>query len=255
MSLPNNGQVYTGAQSPISSGGDLNAQTFLVWSILARVRTMTMVKVMGVTNAGGISPVGFVDLMPLVNQVDGNGNAVAHGTIYHCPYFRLQGGANAIILDPEVGDIGWAGVADRDISSVVANKGQANPGSSRKFDMADAVYFGGMLNGTPTQYVAFSSAGISIVSPTKITLTAPSIVLQATETIGLTAGTEITNSAPAIEMDGQMTQGEGPQGGNASMQGPLAVTLDVTAAGVSVSGHEHTSEEPGSPTSPPIAGT
>jgi hypothetical protein len=211
---------------------------------------MQVCKVLSVTNDGGVAPVGFVSLQPMVNQLDGYGNAMPHGEIFNVPYFRLQGGANAIILDPQVGDIGWAGFADRDISSVKATKAQANPGSRRKFSMADAVYMGGILNGTPSQYVAFSSSGISIVSPTKISLSAPTIVLQATETIGLTAGTEITNSAPAIEIDGQMTQGEGPLGGNASMQGPLNVTQDVTAQGTSV--HTHTHPDPqGGNTGPP----
>jgi hypothetical protein len=246
-----NSQVgYRGTAEATDNGSDFNSNTFLVWSILARVRTMQVCKVLSVTNDGGVAPVGFVSLQPMVNQLDGYGNAMPHGEIFNVPYFRLQGGANAIILDPQVGDIGWAGFADRDISSVKATKAQANPGSRRKFSMADAVYMGGILNGTPSQYVAFSSSGISIVSPTKISLSAPTIVLQATETIGLTAGTEITNSAPAIEIDGQMTQGEGPLGGNASMQGPLNVTQDVTAQGTSV--HTHTHPDPqGGNTGPP----
>ncbi|MFL9904281.1 oxidoreductase [Paraburkholderia fungorum] len=244
----NNG--YNGIQTPNSAASDFNAQSFMVWSILARVRTMQLVKIVGVTNNGGVSPVGFVDLIPLVNQTDGAGNAEPHATIYHCPYFRLQGGDNAIIIDPQVHDIGWAGFADRDISSAVANKGQANPGSRRMFDMADAVYFGGMLNGAPTQYIAFSSSGIAITSPKQISLAAPTIVLQATQTIGLTAGTQITNSAPAVEIDGQLTQGEGPQGGNASMQGPLNVTQNVTAQGTSLHTHVH-SDPQGGTTGPP----
>ncbi|PVX61229.1 Gp138 family membrane-puncturing spike protein [Paraburkholderia unamae] len=246
---------YRGTAEATDNGSDYNANTFLVWSILARVRTMQVCKVMSVTNAGGVSPVGFLSLKPMVNQQDGYDNAVPHGEIFNVPYFRLQGGANAIILDPQVGDIGWAGFADRDISSVKATKAQANPGSKRMFSMADAVYFGGILNGTPNQYVAFSSSGISIVSPTQISMAAPNIVLQATEAIGLTAGTQITNSAPEVEVDGQMTQGEGPHGGNASMAGPLDVTNDVVAGGISLINHEHTSSSPGSPTSPPIAGT
>lgn len=231
---------YLGSAESTDNGSDYNANTFLVWSILARVRTMQPCKVMKVTNAGGVSPVGFVDLLPLVNQLDGYNNAVPHETIYNCPYFRLQGGTNAIILDPQVGDIGWAGFADRDISSVKATKAQANPGSKRKFSMSDAVYFGGMLNGTPNQYIAFSSSGISIVSPTQISMSAPTIVLQATETIGLTAGAQITNSAPQIELDGEITQGEGPQGGVANMAGPINVETDVVVAGKSVVNHFHT---------------
>lgn len=231
---------YLGTAESTDNGSDYNANTFLVWSILARVRTMQPCKVLSVTNAGGVSPVGFVSLQPLVNQLDGYGNAMPHGPLYNVPYFRLQGGSNAIILDPEVGDIGFAGIADRDISSVKATKAQANPGSRRQFSMADAVYFGGILNGTPTQYIAFSSGGISIVSPTQISMAAPKIVLQATETIGMTAGTEITNSAPQIELDGEITQGEGPQGGEANMAGPINVETDVIVAGKSVVNHFHT---------------
>lgn len=246
---------YLGKAGPTDNGSDYNANTFLVWSILARVRTMQPCKVLAVTNNGGVAPVGFVTLQPLVNQLDGYGNAVPHGPIYNVPYFRLQGGANAIIIDPQVGDIGFAGFADRDISSVKANKGQANPGSKRQFSMADAVYVGGILNGTPTQYVAFASSGIDIVSPVAIRMSAPTIALQATQTIGLTAGTQITNSSPKVEIDGQMTQGQGPNGGNATLQGPLNVTNDVVAGGISLDNHTHTSESPGTPTSPPIAGT
>jgi hypothetical protein len=241
---------YLGSAGPTDNGSDYNANTFLIWSILARVRTMQPCKVLAVTNNGGVAPVGFVTLQPLVNQLDGYGNATPHGPIYNVPYFRLQGGASAIIIDPQAGDIGFAGFADRDISSVKANKGQANPGSKRQFSMADAVYMGGILNGTPTQYVAFSSSGIDIVSPVAIRMAAPTIALQATETIGLTAGTQITNSAPTVEIDGQMAQGQGPNGGSAAMEGPLTVTNDVTAEGTSL--HTHTHPDPqGGNTGPP----
>lgn len=81
-------------------------------------------------------------------------------------------------------------------------------------------------------------------------MAAPSIVLQADNTIGLTAGSQITNSAPAVEIDGQMTQGEGPLGGNAAMQGPLAVVQDVTAQGTSVHMHTHPDAQGGNTGAP-----
>ncbi|NPT59113.1 oxidoreductase [Paraburkholderia elongata] len=234
---------YLGTADATSNGSDYNATTFLVWSILARVRTMQMVKVVKVTNAGGIAPVGFVDLLPLVNQLDGYNHAVPHGTIHQCPYFRLQGGANAIIIDPQVGDIGWAGFADRDISSVVANKGQANPGSKRMFSMADAVYFGGMLNGTPTQYIAFASGGITVVSPTKITLQAP--VIEAD------ASTSFSVNSPSIVLNGPVAQGGGSYAGNATYAGTLTVTVDTVIAGKSFIAHTHHENGAGSNTNPP----
>lgn len=243
---------YAGLAQPGDGVGQYGALLFLIRTVLLKeLRTVDLVRVVAVTNAGGLDPVGFVDVQPLVDQVDGVGNATPHGVLHHLPYFRLQGGADAVILDPKVGDIGMAAFASRDISSVKATKAQATPGSNRSFDMADGLYLGGMLNGTPAQYVRFSGEGIEIVSPTAIRLAAPNIVLQATEAIGLTAGTTITNSAPLVEVDGELTQGEGPQGGDASMHGPLNVETDVIANGTSLHTHTHTAQGANAVTTPP----
>lgn len=174
-SSPNNGLGFRGFQDPETASSPFNAHAFLVQTIVARIATATLVQVQSVTTNGDLAPVGFVDILPLVNQIDGAGNAFPHATIFHCPYLRLQGGANAIILDPQIGDIGIAIFADHDISSVIANSAQANPGSRRRFDMADGLYLGGVLNAAPTQYIRFSSAGIELVSPTQIKFTAPTI--------------------------------------------------------------------------------
>ncbi|WP_233234487.1 oxidoreductase [Bordetella sp. LUAb4] len=245
---------YTGLLAPGEGNSQLGALLFLVRSVLLKeVRTIDLVRVVSVTNSGGLEPVGYVDVQPLVNQVDGAGNAVPHGTVYHLPYFRLQGGDNAVILDPRVGDIGLAAYACRDISSVKATKGQANPGSARSFDMADGIYFGGVLNGVPKQYIRFGADGIDIVSPTSIRLSAPDIALQASKGITLSADADVKVSAASIELDGSLTQGAGPRGGAATMQGPLQVNADVNASGISLTGHTHAENGKGGQTNPPTS--
>jgi hypothetical protein len=166
---------YYGAARSADSLTDFGAVSFLVSQMLDGRNTATLVQVKAVTNQGGLSPVGMVDVLPLVNQLDGEGNAVPHQVVRRLPYFRLQGGANAVIIDPQIGDIGIAVFADRDISSVKAAKSQANPGSARRSNKADGLYIGGFLNGAPAQYVQFSATGISLVSPTKIQLQAPDV--------------------------------------------------------------------------------
>lgn len=109
---------------------EYNRIYFAISQAIAKVQTATLVQIMAVTNAGEVDPVGFVDIMPLVNQVDGNGNPTPHVTIYNIPYLRIQGGTNAIIIDPQVGDIGIAVFTSRDISKVKSTKAQANPGSA-----------------------------------------------------------------------------------------------------------------------------
>jgi hypothetical protein len=173
---------FAGSQDGQSDTSEFNVISFIVQQILGRANTATLVQVVAVTNAGGVSPVGFVDVHPLVNQITGAGAPQPHGTIYHIPYFRLQGGANAIILDPQVGDRGVAVFADHDISVVKATGAQANPGSRRRFDMADGMYLGGFLNGTPTQYIEWSTAGITITSPIAVTINAPTAIVNAPTT-------------------------------------------------------------------------
>jgi len=192
-----------GYQDPASASSDFNALTFLAGSLINRIATTTLVKVMGVTNNGALSAVGYVDILPLVNQLDGAGVAIPHGTIYKCPYFRLQGGTNAIILDPKVGDIGIALFADRDISSVSATKNQANPGSGRRFDMADGLYIGGVLNGTPSQYIQFNDSGISISSPQAVKLIAPDVHISAT-TMEIDASVSVTVTTPTFKVNGAL---------------------------------------------------
>lgn len=202
------GNGFTGFQSPGSASSEFNAIAFLVQAMMNGMATATLVQVKAVTNSGGVSPVGFVDIQPMVNLVDGIGTAVPHGTIYKCPYNRLQGGANAIIIDPEVGDIGVAVFADRDISSATANKAPSNPGSSRRFDMADGLYLGGFLNAAPTQYVQFSTAGITLFSPTMIQLQAQDIRLIA-PTVEITASTSTTITTPTFTVNGnQVNNGD-----------------------------------------------
>ena len=241
---------FLGTAEATDNGSDYNANTFLVWSILAGVRTMQPCKILSVTNAGGISPVGFVSLQPLVNQLDGYGNAEPHGPLNNVPYFRLQGGANAIIIDPQVGDIGFAGFADRDISSVKATKGRANPGSYRQFDMADAVYFGGILNGTPNQYIAFSASGIALLSPTQITMTAPQIVANASTSF--TVNSPQSNFSGAVIIQGLLSWLAGMTGtilsGVAStITGAVAFIGTMTSNGHTIDNtHTHNGVQPGS---------
>lgn len=257
---------YAGQQSPWDVTDPYNATRAIFAALLARVSTATLVKVVAVTNEGDVSPVGFVDVQPLVNQLDGAGNAIPHQVVYHLPYFRLQGGVNAVILDPEVGDIGAAVFADRDISSVAATKAQANPGSWRRFDMADGMYFGGFLNGTPEQWVRFhKTEGIEVFSPIEIKMRAPKITFIATTeitatapNIAQTASVAVTQTAPLIGLNGAITQTVAT-GGSTDVQlvGPVNVQqqihsdTDVTAQTVSLHGHTHYENGEGEQTNPP----
>jgi hypothetical protein len=166
-----------GMLQPSNLWGVYNNLRFVIQQALANVQTATIVQVVACSNSGGVSPVGTVDVQILVNQITGQAVATPHVTMYGLPYLRIQGGANAVILDPQPGDIGIAVFASRDITNVKSTKAQANPPTFRTHDFADGMYLGGLLNGTPSQYIQFNSSGISVISPTEVKITAPSILL------------------------------------------------------------------------------
>lgn len=178
--------MQTEARGAFGSG-DITAQYklagFVVQQMLLKASFCAPVIVKSVTNDGGVSPIGRVSIQPLVQQLDGDRNVVDHGVIYNVPYLRIQGGANAVILDPQVGDIGVAVFCDRDISAVKATGAVAPPGSDRTNHMADAVYLNTVIGATPSQYVRFSEAGIELVSPVKVHIQAPAAVIDANTTI------------------------------------------------------------------------
>ena len=248
MPLPSqNSEVATGQLDPSSTWGEFNNINFVVQQMLSKMETATLVRVESCTNSGGLSPVGFVDVTPLVNQIDGQGNPTPHETIYNVIYFRLQGGTSAIINDPQPGDIGACIFASRDISKVKATKKQGNPGSRRKYSFSDGMYIGGFLNGTPTQYVKFSSNGIDIHSPNTINLSAPTINLSGS-VVAINGTTSTTVTTPIFTVNGTVqingatavNGGLSQSGGGAStFSGSMIVTGNVTAQGTSLHTHTH----------------
>lgn len=184
-------QAAYGQQSPNTNAGEFNRSEFAIWQQLQKLSTAMPVRVTAV-RGGGLAPVGFVDVQPLVQQITGLGEPVSHGVVHNVPYHRLQGGANAVVIDPAVGDIGIAVFSSRDMSTVKTTRAEAPPGSRRQYDLSDAMYLGGILNGTPTQYVQFvpNGGGIAIYSPGAVSVTAA--------TASVTATTSANVTAPAI---------------------------------------------------------
>jgi len=158
-------ESYAGIQAFADGASEYGQIAFIVRSILGRNATATLVQVKAVTNTGAVAPVGLIDVQPMVAQLDGKGQPTPHGIIHNVPYLRIQGGLNAVIIDPVVGDIGIAVFGSHDLSSVKANKAPSNPGSRRRFDMADALYIGGVLNATPTRYIQFDADGNVTIKP------------------------------------------------------------------------------------------
>ena len=155
-----NTNIGAGQQFPETSNSEFSVAAFIIKQYLADLEIMAPVQVKAVKPGSGSPPVaGTVDVQLLVSQLDGNGNAVKQGVVYGIPYFRLQGGQWAIVLDPAVGDFGYIVCAQRDITNVKKNPGMVNPGSFRKFSYSDGIYMGGAFNQVPDAYLWLKTDG------------------------------------------------------------------------------------------------
>lgn len=218
-----------------ASQSKFNQNSFMVEQLLALVRTATLVQVQKCTNAGELAAVGTVDVLPLVNMTDGLGTSSEHGTLYKLPYCRVQGGLNAIIIDPQPGDIGVAVFADRDISAVKKTKKRSNPGTRRRHSMGDGIYLFGVLNAQPNQYVQFNQNGITIADKN---------------------GNKIEMSSNGIKFTDCNSQVVEMKSGSVAMTTDLLSTnKDITAGlgsadQVGVRTHKHPTAATGAPSSP-----
>lgn len=170
-----NDQQTTNYRASQSVGGAAEFEA-IVRSLMGKNHTLMLGEVMAITQeASSTAAVGYLSVRPMVFMVDGSNNNYARATINNVPFFRLQAGGNAVILNPKVGDIGLIAYCERDISMVKRNKKQAAPNSRRQFNINDAVYLGGMLNSAPTQYVQFTDNKIIVKATNEIILDAPQV--------------------------------------------------------------------------------
>ena len=151
-----------------------NETNFLIQQLLDGVQTALPVKILAVYPDAEFT--GLVDIQPLVQQIAGDDSLIDRGVIHNVPYTRIQGGVNAIIIDPVIGDIGIAVFCSRDISTVKKTKSISPPASYRAHSFSDGLYIGGILNATPTRFIKFTETGIEIKASDTLTINSKVVI-------------------------------------------------------------------------------
>ncbi|CFQ73952.1 phage baseplate protein [Yersinia enterocolitica] len=163
-----------------------------------------------VTAVRGTAPNLVVDVLPLVAEVRSSDRTIIQGSqIYNIPVWRLQRGGSAIIMDPVAGDIGLIAVSDVDISVARSARKESVPGSLRTHSQSDAIYFGGVLNGQPTQFIEFADSELNITSPNPVNITCSKANITAPD--GVEMQTPLLHVSGNITADGNITDNAGTQ--------------------------------------------
>ncbi|EMW3576434.1 phage baseplate protein [Yersinia enterocolitica] len=163
-----------------------------------------------VTAVRGTAPNLVVDVLPLVAEVRSSDRTIIQGSqIYNIPVWRLQRGGSAIIMNPVAGDIGLIAVSDVDISVARSARKESVPGSLRSHSQSDAIYFGGVLNGQPTQFIEFADSELNITSPNPVNITCSKANITAPD--GVEMQTPLLHVSGNITADGNITDNAGTQ--------------------------------------------
>lgn len=208
---------------------ETNSQQFQIKQLMNKMWTACPVTVVAVEAPH------FVDVKPLIQQRDGENNAIPSAVLYHVPYSRIQGGKNALIIDPKPGDIGWCVFCQRDISVLKQTKApkEVQVGSFRSYDPSDAIYLGGILNAVPERFVEVKDDAITIEGKA-----AP---------VTLHTSSKIILDAPLVEVTGILKQTGTSASGSSSFLGGFTNTGgQIKSNGVTLETHVHTGVETGS---------
>lgn len=236
-------------------------------SLITNVNTAMPCKVVAIEKQEqrGVNIVGFVDIQLMIEQTNGQKKGNETAIICNVPYVRIQGGTNAVIIDPEINDLGVAIFASRDITNFKEARRQTPPATWRKFSISDAIYIGGIRNQKPVQYIHFRNDGIEIYSPKRVHITTPTVLIDSDNTTINTSAKTTINANGGCEINAETTNngnvlingntkisgnllvggiigqtGEAGGGGNVSLIGPVNVVNDLHAKGISVAHHTHT---------------
>jgi hypothetical protein len=177
-------------------------------------------------SSSGVNGSKTVVVSPMIATLDANGNKQPSVNLVELPHYRIQAGTDAVIIDPEPGDIGVFLCAKRDISNI-REGGDVNqvPASFRQFDLADAVMIATIHTKTPTTYIRFKKDG-------SIEMTAPS---------------SMTINTPLLTLNGDLkVNGKIDSSGNISSSSNIGAEGTVTGGGIVLNTHTHSGVQPGS---------
>ena len=179
-----------------------------------------------------------VDVLPLLKQVDKNKNEIDVSILYNLPYIRIQGGKNAIIIDPQIGDIGIIIFQMRDIFNIknTCTNNPVNPKSYRKYDPSDGIFLCGFCNykdRNPERYLKIDNSGIIIEGYNG------NVTINGNAGITLNSSSNVTINSPIINLNGIINQTQGSGSGSSNFQN------DIVSNNISFQHHIHSNVQNG----------
>lgn len=222
-----------------SGASEYNAISFMVENMIkGMVNTAIPVRVDSCTKPGPGGAAGYVSATPLVMQRGADGKSLQPVSLPQLPFYRVQAGTAAVVLDPQPGDVGLAVFSQQDASNIEAGKTDpVQAGSFRAFDMSDGFFVSCHYGKTPDVYVELEqNKGVTLQTGQGDPIC--QIYLDKEGNISIKSKTKISLEAPQIELKGAVTMG-GASGGadTITLDGNITTNGNISTSGTVTAGH------------------
>lgn len=180
-------------------------------------------------------------------------------TPFTIPQVEMPKAESPYHRDPtQIDDLGYAVPGDVYLGGV-SGLGGGEADLSQRGNLAALVFhpISSFNSPPPNQTQAISQGpggflGRTMDGAVFINLTETAITLSIGNSTLVMAANQITLNSPQIVLNGQLTQGQGGEGGTATFQGPVTVIEELTANGIPLSTHLHSDAGGIGDSGPPI---
>lgn len=213
-----------GANRLESSNSFENQLDFIIEQYIGKLNTITLGEVVSINKDS------TVDVKPLLNKLNGDGEAVAPPIIYDVPYGAVRGGSAGIWVTPQKGDAVIIGFCQRNIENIKVTEKQSNPNSLRKFDISDAVVLMHWTKKPLKVFIKITDDGIEMVTPNldvkvdgDANITAKKAIIAANVELGASGGKALVLSDATITLNADCKTEDGKK-----VSGTATVTKGIT---------------------------
>lgn len=177
---------------------------------------------------------------------DGNNSSYDYPLLVDVPVVFPRGGGCTLTFPVKEGDECLLVFADRCIDFWWQNGGVQEAVDPRQHDLSDAFCIPGPQSQTmKISGISTSAAQLRTDDGAAFVEVAAGGDITATTTGGMTINAPTITLNGDVTINGNLLQGMGGSGGSASINGPVSVKNDITAAGISLTNHVHSGVQSG----------
>lgn len=208
------------------------------------------------------------EVQPVIKMLTTEGTLVSRAPLSSVPVLQIGGGGFMLNFPLKAGDLGYIKANDRDITRFIQSMKETGPNTLRKHSFEDGVFIPSIVRGYTinsedadnivlqkldgsvrvalwSDRVKVTAPHVVIVGGTDVNITAP--------TINMSASSQINLTTPQTNITGALASGTGVGGGDATFNGNIVATGEVTGSGTHLHTHTHSGVQTGGGnTGPPV---